>query len=140
MSTLEKAIVIATQAHSGQTDKGGNPYILHPLRIMLKMPTVKTMIVAVLHDAIEDTEVTSEQLRNEGFSEEIVEAVIALTRNDNETYMEFVRRAKQNPIARIVKLGDLEDNSDLSRITNPTERDYERLRRYKKATKELLST
>ncbi|WP_064199049.1 HD domain-containing protein [Brevibacillus brevis] len=140
MSTLEKAIVIATQAHSGQTDKGDNPYILHPLRIMLKMPTVKTMIAAVLHDVIEDTEVTTKQLRNEGFSEEIVEAVIALTRDDGETYMEFVRRAKQNPIARLVKLGDLEDNSDLSRIPDPTEKDHERLLRYKEAIKELLST
>ncbi|NRS52050.1 HD domain-containing protein [Brevibacillus sp. HB2.2] len=140
MSTLEKAIVIATQAHAGQVDKGGNPYILHPLRIMLKMSTVETMISAVLHDVLEDTDVTVEELRNEGFSEEIIAAVIALTRNDDETYMEFVGRTKQNPIARLVKLGDLEDNSDLSRIPEPTEKDYERLLRYKRAIKELLST
>ncbi|NQF13833.1 HD domain-containing protein [Brevibacillus sp. HB1.3] len=139
MSTLEKAIVIATQAHAGQVDKGGNPYILHPLRIMLKMSTVETMISAVLHDVLEDTDVTVEELRNEGFSEEIIAAVIALTRNDDETYMEFVGRTKQNPIARLVKLGDLEDNSDLSRIPEPTEKDYERLLRYKRAIKELLS-
>ncbi|TQR33948.1 HD domain-containing protein [Brevibacillus brevis] len=139
MSTLEKAIVIATQAHAGQVDKGGNPYILHPLRIMLKMSTVETMILAVLHDVLEDTDVTVEELRNEGFSEEIIAAVIALTRNDDETYMEFVGRTKQNPIARLVKLGDLEDNSDLSRIPEPTEKDYERLLRYKRAIKELLS-
>lgn len=140
MSTLEKAIAIATQAHEGQVDKGGNPYILHPLRIMLKMTTVETMIAAVLHDVLEDTEVTVEQLRNEGFSEEIIAAVIALTRNDGETYMEFIRRAKQNPIARHVKLGDLEDNSNLSRIQKPTEKDHERLLRYKRAIKELLSS
>ncbi|WJQ79806.1 HD domain-containing protein [Brevibacillus brevis] len=139
MSTLEKAIYIATQAHEGQVDKGGNPYILHPLRIMLKMSTVETMISAVLHDVLEDTDVTVEELRNEGFSEEIIAAVIALTRNDDETYMEFVGRTKQNPIARLVKLGDLEDNSDLSRIPEPTEKDYERLLRYKRAIKELLS-
>ncbi|KMZ40037.1 MULTISPECIES: HD domain-containing protein [Bacillales] len=139
MSTLEKAIVIATQAHAGQVDKGGNPYILHPLRIMLKMSTVETMISAVLHDVLEDTDVTVEELRNEGFSEEIIAAVIALTRNDDETYMEFVGRTKQNPIARLVKLGDLEDNSDLSRIPEPTEKDHERLLRYKRAIKELLS-
>ncbi|GAB1529592.1 MULTISPECIES: HD domain-containing protein [Brevibacillus] len=140
MSTLEKAIYIATQAHEGQVDKGGNPYILHPLRIMLKMSTVETMISAVLHDVLEDTDVTVEELRNEGFSEEIIAAVIALTRNDDETYMEFVGRTKQNPIARLVKLGDLEDNSDLSRIPEPTEKDHERLLRYKRAIKELLST
>ncbi|BAH44983.1 conserved hypothetical protein [Brevibacillus brevis NBRC 100599] len=139
MSTLEKAIVIATQAHAGQVDKGGNPYILHPLRIMLKMSTVETMISAVLHDVLEDTDVTVGELRNEGFSEEIIAAVIALTRNDDETYMEFVGRTKQNPIARLVKLGDLEDNSDLSRIPEPTEKDHERLLRYKRAIKELLS-
>ncbi|MFF2529157.1 HD domain-containing protein [Brevibacillus sp. NPDC058079] len=140
MSTLEKAIYIATQAHEGQVDKGGNPYILHPLRIMLKMSTVETMISAVLHDVLEDTDVTVEELRNEGFSEEIIAAVIALTRNDDETYMEFVGRTKQNSIARLVKLGDLEDNSDLSRIPEPTEKDLERLLRYKRAIKELLST
>lgn len=139
MSTLEKAIVIATQAHAGQVDKGGNPYILHPLRIMLKMSTVETMISAVLHDVLEDTDVTVGELRNEGFSEEIIAAVIALTRNEDETYMEFVGRTKQNPIARLVKLGDLEDNSDLSRIPDPTEKDHERLLRYKRAIKELLS-
>jgi len=139
MSTLEKAIIIATEAHAGQVDKGGNPYILHPLRIMLKMTSVESMIAAVLHDVIEDTEVTKNDLLDAGFSIDVVDAVVALTRNVDESYMDFIRRAKQNPVARVVKLGDLEDNSDLSRIPDPTEKDYERLKRYKKAIKELLS-
>lgn len=140
MSTLEKAIVIATNAHTGQLDKGGNPYILHPLRIMMKMPSKESMIVAVLHDVLEDTEVTKEDLFQAGFSTEIVEAVLAVTRDEDETYMEFVKRAKRNPIARIVKLADLEDNCDLSRIPDPKPNDHERLLRYKEAIKELLST
>ncbi|MBW5467572.1 HD domain-containing protein [Brevibacillus formosus] len=140
MSTLEKAIVIATNAHTGQLDKGGNPYILHPLRIMMKMSSKESMIVAVLHDVLEDTEVTKEDLFQAGFSNEIVEAVLAVTRDEDETYMEFVKRAKRNPIARLVKLADLEDNCDLSRIPDPKSKDHERLLRYKKAIKELLST
>ncbi|TQK74922.1 HD domain-containing protein [Brevibacillus sp. AG162] len=140
MSTLEKAIVIATNAHTGQLDKGGNPYILHPLRIMMKMPSEESRIVAVLHDVLEDTEVTKEDLFQAGFSNEIVEAVIAVTRDEDETYMEFVKRAKLNLIARAVKLADLEDNCDLSRIPDPNSKDHERLLRYKKAIKELLST
>ncbi|MCM3143020.1 MULTISPECIES: HD domain-containing protein [Brevibacillus] len=140
MSTLEKAIVIATNAHTGQLDKGGNPYILHPLRIMMKMPSKESMIVAVLHDVLEDTEVTKEDLFQAGFSNEIVEAVLAVTRDEDETYMEFVKRAKRNPIARLVKLADLEDNCDLSRIPDPKPKDHERLLLYKEAIKELLST
>jgi len=140
MSTLEKAIIIATQAHEGQVDKGGNPYILHPLRVMLKMTTKESMITAVLHDVLEDTEVTIEDLQQAGFSEEIIAAVVALTRQEGEIYMDFIKRAKLNPIARHVKLGDLEDNTDLSRIPNPTDQDYSRINRYKKAIQKLLSS
>ncbi|MFS0916132.1 HD domain-containing protein [Brevibacillus sp. 179-C 1.1 NHS] len=140
MSTLEKAIVIATQAHAGQIDKGGNPYILHPLRIMLKMTTEETRIAAVLHDVLEDTEVTEDELRAAGFHEKVIAAVVALTRQEEESYLEFIKRTKRDPVARIVKLGDLEDNCDVTRIPNPTETDLERIKRYKKAIHELLSS
>lgn len=140
MSTLEKAIVIATQAHAGQMDKGGNPYILHPLRVMLKMTTEETRIAAVLHDVLEDTEVTPDELREAGFLEKIIAAVLALTRQEEESYVDFIKRTKRDPVARIVKLGDLEDNCDLTRIPHPTETDCERIKRYKRAIDELLSS
>lgn len=136
---LNRAIILAVQAHTGQVDKGGNPYILHPLRVMLKMPDEKTRIVAVLHDVLEDTPLTLEDLRKEGFSEDILEALDHLTRREGESYKKFIRRAKQHPISRLVKLEDIEDNSDLSRIPNPSEEDFKRLERYKWAKKELLS-
>ncbi|TPG68653.1 HD domain-containing protein [Brevibacillus laterosporus] len=137
MGTLEKAIVIATQAHTGQVDKGGNPYILHSLRVMLKMTSEEEMISAVLHDVLEDTEVTEDDLQKVGFREDIIDAVIALTRQDDETYMDFIKRAKLNPIARTVKMGDIDDNCDLTRISNPSDQDYSRIKRYKKAIQEL---
>lgn len=139
MSTLEKAIIIATKAHEGVIDKGGNPYILHPLRVMIKQTSEECRIVAVLHDVVEDTDISLTDLRNEGFSEDIILAVDALTRRSNESYMEFISRCKQDAMARLVKLADIEDNSDMSRIKNPTQRDYNRLQKYKKAKDELLS-
>ncbi|AYB37581.1 bifunctional (p)ppGpp synthetase/guanosine-3',5'-bis(diphosphate) 3'-pyrophosphohydrolase [Brevibacillus laterosporus] len=140
MGTLEKAIVIAIKAHAGQVDKGGNPYILHPLKVMLKMSTEEEMIVAVLHDVIEDTKVNAHDLIRAGFTESVIDAVIALTRQDGETYVDFIKRAKCNPIARKVKMEDIEDNCDLTRISNPTDQDYSRIKRYKKAIQELMSS
>ncbi|GED72878.1 hypothetical protein BRE01_65800 [Brevibacillus reuszeri] len=139
MNALEKAIVIATEAHAGQVDKGGSPYILHPLRIMLRMRTEDTMIAAVLHDVLEDTDVTVEDLKKAGISEAVIEGVVALTKQAGETYTDFIRRAKCNSIAKTVKLADLEDNCDLTRLSNPTEEDFQRVERYKRARSELLS-
>jgi (p)ppGpp synthase/HD superfamily hydrolase len=137
MSTLERAVALAATVHAGQRDKAGAPYILHPLRMMLKMKTPETQMVAVLHDVIEDCGVTPVLLRYEGFSEGVVEAVLALTKRvvdgKEEPYDEFIRRAALNPIARLVKLADLEYNMDLSRIANPTEKDHARVRKYKAA-------
>jgi (p)ppGpp synthase/HD superfamily hydrolase len=131
---LDKAILIAAQAHLGQKDKYGAPYILHPLRMMLRFKSEAEMIVAALHDVIEDNpDWTFERLRAEGFSAEIIEAVDHLTRREEESYEEFVDRAQQNPLARQVKVADLEDNMDLKRIKNLTEKDKERLARYHKA-------
>ena len=139
MSTLERAIAIATMAHGGKVDKAGAPYILHPLRVMLKLSTTEERIVAVLHDVIEDSEVSLQHLIDEGFSGTIVEAIDALTKRPGEAYEDFVRRASLNPIGLRVKLADLEDNSNLSRIPNPTEKDYERLARYHRAIETIRS-
>ncbi|RAV19622.1 HD domain-containing protein [Paenibacillus contaminans] len=139
MSTLEKAIALAAQAHAGQTDKGGNPYILHPLRVMMKLQTNEERIAAVFHDLFEDTTVTPQDLEEKSFTREIIDAVHALTKNKDESYDEFIARAKNNSIARNVKIADIEDNMDLSRIPDPAEKDYARVERYRRALKELLS-
>ncbi|MBL4931810.1 GTP pyrophosphokinase [Clostridium paridis] len=137
---LEKAIIIATKAHGGQVDKAGEAYILHPLRVMLSGKTEIERICGVLHDVIEDTEVTLEYLKAEGFSEEILEALDALTRKANENYDDFIERVINNKLACYVKLADLNDNMDLSRIKNPTERDYIRLEKYRKATERIIKS
>lgn len=110
---LDLAIKLATDAHAGQVDKGGEPYILHPLRVMLAMETDEERIVAVLHDVIEDTPVTADELYwTHGFPPGIVRAVTALTRMKDEDYFDFIRRASANPIARAVKIADIRDNLD----------------------------
>jgi (p)ppGpp synthase/HD superfamily hydrolase len=134
MSDLERAIAIAVEAHAGQRDKSGAPYVLHPLRVMLSLPSNDERIVAVLHDVCEDCPGwTFERLRAEGFSERILTALNSVTKRDGEAYEDFVRRAADNPIGRAVKLADMEDNCDLSRISSPTERDFARIEKYKKA-------
>jgi (p)ppGpp synthase/HD superfamily hydrolase len=134
MSTLERAIVIAAEAHAGITDKGGAPYILHPLRMMMDLTSADERIVAVLHDVCEDCPGwTFERLRGEGFSEEILTALDSVTKREGETYEEFALRAAVNPIGRRVKLADLRDNSDLSRITNPSIKDHQRIAKYARA-------
>lgn len=139
-SLLEKAIIIATEAHKGQVDKGGHTYILHPIRVMVKCERTQEKIVAILHDVIEDTEITFDDLRKEGFPERIIEGIDGVTRREGETYFQFIERAKLNDISRAVKLHDLEDNMDISRIPNPTEKDYGRLKRYKKAKEILMNS
>jgi len=137
MPTLEDAIALAALAHHGQVDKASAPYILHPLRLLLRMETEAERIVAVLHDVVEDTPYTLDALRRLGFPEAVVEAVDALTRREGESYEAFVARAAGNPLARRVKIADLEDNLDLSRIAAPTEKDYRRLERYRRALERL---
>lgn len=139
MSTLERAIEIAVKAHAGQTDKAGAPYILHPLRMMLRLSTNEERIAAVLHDVVEDSGVTLDDLREEGFSEEIIEALASVTKRQGEDYFEFVRRAAANPIGRKVKLADLVDNCDLSRIDNPGPNDIVRTEKYHKAIEFIRS-
>ncbi len=142
MSTLERAIAIAAEAHAGQTDKGGSPYILHPLRVMMALwdgDGKEAAIAGVLHDVIEDCpDWPAERLAAEGFSAAVLAALDCLTRRPSEDYMSFVARCGKNPIARVVKLADLKDNMDLTRLQTPSERDLERLDRYRRATESLM--
>jgi (p)ppGpp synthase/HD superfamily hydrolase len=131
--TLERAIAIAATAHAGQVDKGGAPYILHPLKVMLRMNSLEERIVAVLHDVVEDCGVSLDDLRKEGFSEEVLTAIESVTKVPGESYEDFVERAAQNPIGRVVKLADLEENSELSRIASPGWEDLERVEKYRRA-------
>ncbi len=131
MSTLEKAIQIAAIAHAGQYDKAGEKYILHPIRVMLRVSSETEQIVAVLHDVIEDSEFTLEDLEKEGFSNEILVAIDALTKRTGETRIDAAKRAAANPIARLVKLADNAENSDITRIKNPSEKDLARSEEYK---------
>lgn len=140
MSTLEKAIAIAAKAHEGQVDKAGAPYVLHPLRMMLRASTTEEQITAALHDVVEDSGVSLDDLRAAGFSETVIGAVDSVTKRPEEPYDAFVRRAALNPVGRKVKLLDLEDNSDLSRIANPTERDHQRVAKYRRAIEAILAS
>ena len=149
---LEKAIQIAVDAHTGQIDKGNNPYILHPLRVMLSLESEEEQIVGILHDVVEDCDGwTYEKLRSEGFSENILDALRSVSKTDREEvefksaceenklkyYLQFISRAKENKIGKKVKIADLKDNLDISRINDITEQDKSRLKRYQKAL-ELL--
>ena len=138
MATLEQAISLAAKQHEGQVDKANAPYLLHPLRVMLNVPTIEHKIVAVLHDILEDTETTIEDLYQFGFQEHIIDAIVALTKKQGETRLEAAQRARQNPIARVVKLADINDNMDLSRIQSPTVKDFERLKEYQQVRDLLL--
>jgi (p)ppGpp synthase/HD superfamily hydrolase len=130
MSTIEKAIEIASQNHAGVTDKAGAPYIFHPLRLMFAVSKPFEKMAAVLHDVVEDTPIKLTDLQKMGFPTEVVEAVDALTKRDGESRMEAAKRAAENQIALAVKLADVTDNMDLNRIENPTEKDFHRLKEY----------
>lgn len=134
MSTLERAIAVAARAHEGQCDKGGAAYILHPLRVMMRVATPEQRIVAVLHDVLEETPLTLSDLAREGFTLKILAALLALSRREDESYEAFVVRLGHDPLARQVKLADLADNSDLSRIPCPGPADLARLSRYQQAS------
>lgn len=110
MSTLERALAIALEAHAGQTDKGGAPYVTHPLRMMAGMPDGEAQIVALLHDVVEKSDWTLARLRDEGFADVVLAGVDALTRRDGENEAAFVERAKSDALGRIVKRADLLDN------------------------------
>ncbi len=135
---LGRAIAIAAIAHAQQRDKAGAPYILHPLRLMLRGQTLEAQIVAVLHDVVEDSDWTVERLAAAGFSARVVAAIAALTRNPAETYEQFIDRVLLNPLATQVKLYDLEDNMNVLRLSQLTEKDWTRLQRYHQARQRIL--
>ena len=132
-SALDAALRIAVNAHAGQRDKIGQPYILHPIRVMLAMSTDAERTAAVLHDVVEDSAVTIDDLRREGFSEDVVHAVDAMTRRGGEGYEEYVERASRDPLARRIKIADLDDNMNLRRLHGLEDQDRERMERYRKA-------
>jgi (p)ppGpp synthase/HD superfamily hydrolase len=140
MPTLEDAISLAVKAHRGCKDKAGSAYILHSLRVMLRMKTSDERIVAVLHDVIEDTNYTLEDLRKAGYSQKILQSLDYLTKRDGEDYDQFIKRVKRNPLARKVKIADLRDNLDLRRIKKPKKHDFIRMEKYCRALLELMKT
>lgn len=138
MSTLERAIQIATEAHKGQFDKAGREYIGHPIRVMEMGKTEDEKIVGVLHDVIEDTDWTFERLEAEGFSQEVINALRCVTKtSENENYDDFIDRVKKNPLAASVKINDLTDNMDIRRLPYLSDKDVKRLKKYLKAYKRL---
>lgn len=141
---LSEAIILATKKHKGQYDKANKPYILHPLRVMNKISCndeiqeLKAKIGAVLHDVIEDTDVTKEFLLKEGFPEDIVEAIVLVTKEEGYNKKDYFTRIKYNNLAKLIKLSDLEDNMDLNRLDKVTEKDYNRTKKYRKQYKYLI--
>lgn len=130
---LENAIYIALVAHKGQEDKGGNDYILHPLRVMRDVDSIDEKIVAILHDVVEDTNYTFGDLKNEGIPQNCIDALVLLTHDKNTSYEDYIKQIKTNELAKAVKLADLKDNSDISRLKTVMEKDKIRLKKYQKA-------
>ena len=131
--TLEDAIALAVEAHRGQRDKAGQTYILHPLRVMMRLETEAERMAAILHDVVEDTPYTLERLRELGYPEEVLGALDCLTKREGESYEAFIERVRPHPLARRVKLADLEDNMDVRRLPSVGPRETERLARYRAA-------
>lgn len=136
MNNLEEAIRIAVDAYEGQEDKAGATYIRHPLRVMEQMDTERERTVAVLHDVVEDSDYELAEIEDR-FGREVSVAVDALTKREDEEYMEFVERAAQNPIAARVKIADIEDNMDLTRLDSVPDSVMDKQRLYHKAWQRL---
>jgi (p)ppGpp synthase/HD superfamily hydrolase len=133
MPTLEDAIALAVEAHRGQRDKAGQTYILHPLRVMMRLETEAERMAAILHDVVEDTPYTLERLRELGYPEEVLGALDCLTKREGESYEAFIERVRPSPLARRVKLADLEDNMDVRRLPSVGPKETERLARSRAA-------
>lgn len=137
---LELAIKVATEAHAGQVDKGGKPYINHPQAVAASLTNTEYKIVAYLHDVCEDTSITFDDLKDMGFTYRIVNSIRLLTKTDELTYEEYLRRLRMDSCARAVKMADLKHNMDITRIPNPSEKDYARIEKYKKSLAFLESS
>ena len=133
------ALELAVEKHKNQTDKAGNPYILHPLHVMENVNSKEGKIVAILHDIIEDTDITEDYLLKIGLSKRIVDAVVALTRSEDIDYQEYIKNLSSYPLAKEVKLADLEHNMDLKRLPTLEEKDLERNRKYQIAYHYLIN-
>lgn len=133
------ALELAVEKHKNQTDKAGNPYILHPLHVMENVNSKEGKIVAILHDIIEDTDITEDYLLKIGLSKRIVDAVVALTRSEDRDYQEYIKNLSSNPLAKEVKIADLEHNMDLKRLPTLEEKDLERNRKYQIAYHYLIN-
>lgn len=133
------ALELAVEKHKNQTDKAGNPYILHPLHVMENVNSKEGKIIAILHDIIEDTDVTEDYLLKIGLSKRIVDAVVALTRSEDIDYQEYIKNLSSNPLAKEVKLADLEHNMDLKRLPTLEKKDLERNRKYQIAYHYLIN-
>ncbi len=129
----QEAMKICFEVHIEQKDKSGIPYVFHPIHLAEQMETEETIIVALLHDVVEDSDYSIEDLRKKGFSDAVLEAISLMTHADGVNYMDYVRPIKNNPIARVVKLADLRHNSDLTRLEVVDEKALERRNRYQEA-------
>ena len=137
MDIIETSLQIALNAYKGQKDKAGETYILHPLRIMAKMNSLEEKATALLHDVIEDSDYTSEDLINEGIPSTVVDAVLALTKNDGEDYDQFIDRVLKNKLAAKVKIADIEDNINLLRLGSISDADLQRVTKYHRSWHKL---
>lgn len=135
----DQALRISIKAHEGQKDKSGREYVMHPIRVAGRCRNPKAKIVALLHDTIEDTAITTEYLLKQGFPEEIINGVLSVTKQEGESYEDFVRRAAKNSLGKEVKQADLEDNMDIRRLKEITDEDIARLRKYLKSWQYLAS-
>lgn len=138
MNDVEKALSIARKAHAGQIDKAGCEYINHPIHVADSLNTEDEKIVAYLHDVVEDSSMTIEDLSREGFSETIIQAIAAITKRKHESYERYIKRIANNPLARKVKIADLRHNSDLTRLKKITANDIARAEKYQKCLNYLL--
>jgi (p)ppGpp synthase/HD superfamily hydrolase len=136
---VEKALKLALEIHTGQVDKAGKPYILHPLRLMSKFSTDDEMITALMHDDVEDGDITLADLEELGFNKYVVSAIDCLTKRDNESYEAFISRINQNSLAKKIKIEDLKDNMDLTRLDSISDKDIARVKKYHKALSVLLA-
>ena len=134
----KQAMKIAFEAHKEQVDKSGMPYIFHPIHLAEQMVDEYSTCVALLHDTVEDTDMTFEKLEKYGFPTDVIDALRLLTHDDNVPYMDYVKEIKNNPIAKKVKLADLSHNSDLTRLDFVNEKAMKRIEKYKKAMELLM--
>ncbi len=131
-------MLIMIHAHEGQVDKGGEPYVLHPVRVMMRVRSPEARVAALLHDVLEDSSLSLEDLHREGFSPPVLKAVQCLTRRAGETYLQFINRVKEDALAREVKIADLEDNLNVGRMAHLTGEDLLRVKKYHEALRILL--